>query len=124
MKVVRTIVGLAALSYEKLEDLWEQKNHQQGTTRVNRYLKPKAPKPVLYQIPACFACSRIRRTLKSKNLSVEFKDASRFESYRNELVRGGGKLDVPCLNYIDEQGKTHWVYEPKAIIEKLQKLAA
>jgi glutathione S-transferase len=46
------------------------------------------------------------------------KDAKNNEADRQALLAGGGRVKVPCLR-IEENGKTTWMYESKAIIDYL-----
>ena len=72
----------------------------------------------LYQFHACPFCVKTRRTLHRLNVPVALKDAKNNEQDRQTLLEQGGKIKVPCLR-IEENGKTTWMYESKAIIEYL-----
>jgi glutathione S-transferase len=43
--------------------------------------------------------------------------------FRQELIAGGGKKQVPCLKIEEENGATQWLYESRDIIKYLQKMA-
>lgn len=74
----------------------------------------------LYQFHACPFCVKTRRTLHRLNVPVALRDAKNNEQDRQALLEGGGRIKVPCLR-IEEDGKTTWMYESKAIIEYLDK---
>jgi glutaredoxin len=72
----------------------------------------------LYQFHACPFCVKTRRTLHRLNVPVTLRDAKNNEQDRQTLLNEGGRIKVPCLR-IEEDGKTTWMYESKAIIEYL-----
>lgn len=72
----------------------------------------------LYQFHACPFCVKTRRTLHRLNVPVTLRDAKNNEQDRQALLEQGGKIKVPCLR-IEEDGKTTWMYESKAIIDYL-----
>lgn len=72
----------------------------------------------LYQFHACPFCVKTRRTLHRLNVPVTLRDAKNNEQDRQTLLSEGGKIKVPCLR-IEENDKTTWMYESKAIIEYL-----
>lgn len=51
-------------------------------------------------------------------MPVTLRDAKNNEQDRQTLLTEGGKIKVPCLR-IEEDGKTTWMYESKAIIAYL-----
>ena len=72
----------------------------------------------LYQYAACPFCVKVRRFLKREGISLPLKDA-KSEPYRSELLRGGGKPQVPCLKITDPAGQVSWMYESGDIIDFL-----
>lgn len=74
----------------------------------------------LYQFHACPFCVKTRRTLHRLNVPVALRDAKHDPVHRQALLEGGGRVKVPCLR-IEEDGKTIWMYESKAIIAYLDK---
>lgn len=68
----------------------------------------------LYQFHACPFCVKTRRNLHRLNVPVTLRDAKSDAVRRQELLEQGGKIQVPCLR-IEEQGKSRWLYESKAI---------
>ena len=53
--------------------------------------------------------------------SKDFKDAKRDKDYAQELISGGGKLQVPCLRIEKSPEDVEWMYESKDIIKFLTK---
>ena len=127
MKLWRMARGLVALTQEKFELLLARLTGRSPApidARTQYLLKRKTRGMVLYQLSACSKCCQVRRVIRERQLPLEIRNADRFEIYRNEMVRGGGKADVPCLHFVDQRGEAHWIYEPKQIIQTLEALAA
>jgi len=78
----------------------------------------------LYQFKTCPFCIKVRRAIKRQSLNIEFLDAQHNQEHRQHLEQGGGKVKVPCLKIIDDQGETNWLYESNQIIDYLQDKAA
>jgi len=70
----------------------------------------------LYHFMACPYCQRVRDFLAKENITVPMKDTHENPAYRDELIKIGGKPQVPCL-VID--GKA--LYESLDIIEWFKK---
>ena len=70
----------------------------------------------LYHFEACPYCQRVRDYLTKENITVPMKDTHKNPAFRDELIKIGGKSQVPCL-VID--GKT--LYESLDIIEWFKK---
>lgn len=73
----------------------------------------------LYHFQACPFCALTRASLKHFNLDVELRDILKNPAFRKELVKGGGKGQVPCLK-IESGGHVRWLYESQDIIDYLQ----
>ena len=71
---------------------------------------------ILYHFAGCPYCAKVRDFMAQNNISIPLKDTHANPSYRDELIRIGGKQQVPCL-VID--GKA--LYESLDIIEWLKK---
>jgi glutaredoxin len=69
---------------------------------------------ILYQFEACPFCVKVRRTVKRLGLTIELRDA-KVSPYSDELLKGGGQLQVPCLKITDKDGKIRWLYESSEI---------
>ncbi|MCK4830483.1 glutathione S-transferase N-terminal domain-containing protein, partial [bacterium] len=62
----------------------------------------------------------VKRNNKRLSLNIETRDAQHNPTYRDELLKGGGEVKVPCLRIVDEKGKARWMYESDDIMEYLQ----
>ena len=60
----------------------------------------------------------MRRALYKLNVDIELHDA-KTAKIGNELLKEGGKREVPCLR-IEENGRVQWMYDSKNIIAYLQ----
>jgi glutaredoxin len=69
------------------------------------------PVLVLYHFESCPFCQKVRNFIKSEGLSILEKDIRLDADAEEELIRVGGKAQVPCL-FID--GKP--LYESSDII--------
>ncbi len=78
----------------------------------------------LYQFKTCPFCIKVRREIKRQSLNIELRDAQHDQLNRELLLKGGGKIKVPCLQVRNEDGNVHWLYESKDVIEYLRKLVA
>ena len=74
----------------------------------------------LYYARHCPSSISIRRHCERIGLRVVEKDVHKVNTYRNELLSGGGEPRVPCLRIDDEQG-ARWLYSPEAIRDFLNK---
>ena len=73
-------------------------------------------KLTLYHFESCPYCKRVRDFLVSQNINVPMKDIKKDPASAEELLKIGGKTQVPCL-VID--GKA--LYESMDIIEWFRK---
>ena len=70
----------------------------------------------LYHFQGCPYCARVRDFLSKEGINVPMKDIHQTSAFRDELMKIGGKAQVPCL-VID--GKA--LYESMDIIEWFKK---
>jgi glutaredoxin len=63
----------------------------------------------LYQFKACPFCVKVRRVMKRLDLKIALQDAKK-PAAAEELQKGGGELQVPCLRVISGD-KAQWIYE-------------
>lgn len=69
----------------------------------------------LYHFEACPFCVKVRRHVRALSLNIEQRDVKRVRAYHDELLAGGGEIQVPCLR-ISEAGKPdRWMYESSDI---------
>ena len=69
----------------------------------------------LYHFEGCPNCTRVRNIMAKKNIALPLKDTHQDPTAREELIKIGGKPQVPCL-VIDGNA----LYESLAIIEWLE----
>ena len=74
----------------------------------------------LYHFDTCPFCLRVRRGLARMGVEVELRNIHRDRSRYDELVRGGGKQQVPCLRIEHEDGDAEWLYESSDIVVWLE----
>lgn len=67
---------------------------------------------VLYHFLGCPYCAKLHDYLKRRQISIPLKDTRVNPIYQEELIKIGGKNQVPCL-VIDGQA----LYESKDIIQ-------
>ena len=51
----------------------------------------------LYHFNGCPYCARVRDFLSKESITVPMKDTHANLAYRDELIKIGGKSQVPCL---------------------------
>lgn len=82
------------------------------------------PSLALYNSDSCWFCARVRQTIDKLGMPVEIRDAVGNARYRQELLQGGGKTQVPCLRIEDANGDVRWMYESADICQYLEARAA
>jgi glutaredoxin len=80
----------------------------------------KAKKLTLYLFESCPFCVRVLKVIKNKKLQLEMRDTMKNQQYEDELVRGGGNSQVPCLK-ITGNKDDYWMYESSDIIHYIEK---
>ena len=73
----------------------------------------------LYHLPTCLFCWRVRFASWRLKINLAMKNVMLSPAAHSELVREGGKMQVPCLR-IEENGKVRWLYESADIIAYLK----
>ena len=73
----------------------------------------------IYQFYTCPFCVKTRRALHRMNLPIELRDARSEGEHRTALLKGGGRVKVPCLRIEREDG-SEWMYESNDIIAYLR----
>ncbi len=74
----------------------------------------------LYHFDSCPFCLRVRRELARLGVEVELRNIHRDRSRYDELVRGGGRQQVPCLRIENDDGTVEWLYESSDIMAWLE----
>ena len=103
--------------------LWDWLTSPRGvvrSTEAQQQIDADTRKLVLYQFKMCPFSVIVRRAVKRLSLRIETRDALREESSREQLLKGGGQIKVPCLRITDDQGNNTWMYESSDIIQYLQ----
>ena len=77
---------------------------------------PMAPRYELFIMPACPYCQKVLRYMERRGIEMPLRDVTSDPDAREELVRVGGKSQVPCL-FIDGAP----LYESDDIIAHLQR---
>ncbi|PCJ27526.1 MAG: glutaredoxin [SAR86 cluster bacterium] len=73
----------------------------------------------LYHYQSCPFCEMTRDAINELDIDIELRDIHLHSEHFEELIREGGKPQVPCLRIEQEDGKTHWLYESQHIIQLL-----
>jgi glutaredoxin len=103
--------------------LWENLATPAGVQRpgeLQQQVDASTRNLVLYQFLMCPFCVTVRRAIRQLSLNIETRDALRDMASRQQLLQGGGQLQVPCLRITDAQGNISWMYESSAIVSYLQ----
>ncbi|MAI85014.1 MAG: glutaredoxin [Rickettsiales bacterium] len=116
LKLTRHILGNAIYFIDLIFPPIRIRRSLQEQKRINYILN----KHSLYQYKLCPFCVKVRRFLKKYNLDLRFKNPSKEPESRDQLLRLGGKVKVPCL-CIEDNGKSKWLYESSEIIKYLKK---
>jgi len=70
----------------------------------------------LYYSKYCFFCQKVLHFLRGKkDLNIEMRSTSDRKN-QSDLMKGGGKGQVPCLRIDDGSGNVQWMYESDDII--------
>lgn len=69
----------------------------------------------LYHFRLCPFCVKTRRKIRQLGLNIEVRDARNDPKWNAELIKDGGKYQVPCLRITGDDGKVEWLYESSAI---------
>ena len=104
--------------------LWDKLTTPKGIVRSaeeQAELDQKTSKLFLYQFNSCPFCIKVRRQIKRQSLNIPFLDAQHDDSHREDLLKGGGEVKVPCLKIVDDSGDVTWMYESNDIIRFLEK---
>ena len=115
-KTIRLIVGPMILFIDKITTPRGIKRSEQEQQKIDAEVRNLT----LYQFKTCPFCIKVKRNNKRLSLNIETRDAQHNQAHREELLKGGGQVKVPCLKIVDENGKDNWMYESDEIVEYLQ----
>ena len=82
-------------------------------------VEEKCKNLTLYQYPTCPFCVRVKRNMKRLNLPIRLIDPRKDSEAMHLLEHEGGKIQVPCLQIVDPNGQTTWMYESADINDYL-----
>lgn len=119
-RTVRRIIGPIMLVIDKIttpKGIQRPENEQKNLDNTTKNY-------ALYQFKTCPFCIKVRREIKRQSLNIELRDAQNDPIYREQLLQGGGKIKVPCLQIKNDDGQVTWLYESVDIIQFLQKHVA
>lgn len=116
MRIIRWLLGSLILFFDWVFTPRGIKRDADAQAAINEQTSHLA----LYQYKACPFCVKVRRAMKRHSLPIQTRDAKRCENSREELLQGGGKLKVPCLQIKDSDGNVSWMYESSEIIRYLE----
>ena len=117
MKLIRWIVGQIILA---LDFLTRPKPIIRGIGE-QAIVDAKTANMSLYQFNACPFCVKVRRQMRRYSLNIELRDAKNNLSFKNELIKEGGKHKVPCLRIETTNLNVRWMYSSDDICSFLDK---
>ena len=115
-KIIRIIIGPIILFINWITMPKGLRRPTEDQQRIDEQTKNMT----LYQFRTCPFCIKVRREKKRLSLNIEILDAQHNPEHREQLLKGGGKIKVPCLKTYDENGKAIWMYDSHNIIQVLQ----
>jgi glutaredoxin len=115
-KGVHAIVGPILLTVDWLTTPCGIKRSPDEQQRIDKHTENL----VMYQFFTCPFCIKTRRAIKRLSLNIETRDALRHAPSRQQLLEGGGVIQVPCLRITTEDDGVEWLYESNEIIKYLE----
>ncbi len=115
-KTLRLIIGPIILFVDKITTPRGIKRPEDEQQKIDK----EVGNLTLYQFQTCPFCIKVKRNNKRLSLKIETRDAQHNQTYREELLQGGGQVKVPCLRIVDEKGNDSWMYESDEIMKYLQ----
>ncbi|MCW9030203.1 MAG: glutathione S-transferase N-terminal domain-containing protein [Gammaproteobacteria bacterium] len=115
-KTLRIIIGPIMLFVDKITTPRGIKRPAAEQEKIDLEVRNLA----LYQFKTCPFCIKVKRNNKRLSLNIETRDAQHNPTYREELLKGGGQIKVPCLKIVDDKGNDQWMYESDEIMKYLQ----
>ena len=115
-KTIRIILGPIVLLADKITTPRGIKRSPEEQQKIDQ----EVSNFVLYQFKTCPFCIKVKRNNKRLSLNIETRDAQHNPEHREELLKGGGQVKVPCLRIVDNNGNDQWMYESEEIMKYLQ----
>jgi len=103
--------------------LWDKLTQPKGIQRSEQAqseMDQKTKNLALYQFNSCPFCIKVRRQIKRQSLTIPLLDAQHNQQHRDELLKSGGELKVPCLRVTSATGDVTYLYESNEIIKYLE----
>ncbi len=103
--------------------LWDKLTRPKGIQRSEQAqseMDQKTKNLALYQFNSCPFCIKVRRQIKRQSLTIPLLDAQHNQQHRDELLKNGGELKVPCLRIMSTTGDVTYLYESNEIIKYLE----
>jgi len=119
MRIIRWFVGKIILA---LDAIFSPKVREL-TMAQQKKINEASGNLALYQFEACPFCVKVRRVMKAEGIHIPLIDSTT-EPGRGELLKGGGKLQAPCLKITKKDGTAEWMYESNDIISYLKNTVA
>jgi glutaredoxin len=88
------------------------------STQLN--IDAECTKLALYHFSSCPFCIKVRHEMSRLSLPIQLREAQHDAKNKSDLLQGGGKVQTPCLQIVDEGGNIQWMYESNDIIKYLQ----
>ena len=105
--------------YKKIKKLLAGKQLSR-TPQEQKIVDGQTAALILYHFPACPYCHMVRREVHRLSLNIQQRDIRKSKVWHKELLRGGGKGQVPCLR-IEQNKSVRWLYESRDITAYLRK---
>jgi glutaredoxin len=119
MKIIRFILGKIILAGDALFPPRAEPRSRDAQAKLAKISEGL----VLYQFETCPFCVKVRRQAKRLGLPIPVRDARPGTQGAQELLQGGGEMQVPCLKIQAEGSSPRWMYESSAIVAYLSELA-
>jgi glutaredoxin len=103
--------------------LWAKLATPKGIVRsaeAQQQVDQQCKKLALYHFKTCPFCIKVRHEMARLSLPIALRDAQHDAKHRDDLLKGGGKIQTPCLQITDDRGNVQWLYESNDIIKYLQ----
>ena len=81
----------------------------------------KSTQLALYYYDTCPFCYRVRSAIEQLGIDVELRNTMSDPTHRADLISGGGRGTVPCLQITDPNDDVTWMYESGDIVRYLER---
>lgn len=78
----------------------------------------------LYHYNTCPYCAVTKQAINATDIDVEYRNISTSNQFKQELIKFGGKKQVPALKIEYQDKPTQWLYESADIIKFIRRQAA